>query len=83
VILSTWRIGYGDHFDETKRKALPAGSFYTDHRPGTERDGRRLFEVFQRSAHVMEEAANALASRAIASGDLRPDVDPIDLMRAI
>jgi hypothetical protein len=31
----------------------------------------------------MEEAANALASRAIASGDLRPDVDPIDLMRAI
>jgi AcrR family transcriptional regulator len=39
--------------------------------------------VFQQSAQVMEEAANAVASHAIASGDLRPDVDPIDLMRAI
>lgn len=39
--------------------------------------------VFQQSAQVMEEAANALASQAIASGDLRRDVDPIDLMRAI
>jgi AcrR family transcriptional regulator len=39
--------------------------------------------VFQQSTHVMEEAAHALASNAIASGDLRPDVDPIDLMRAI
>jgi AcrR family transcriptional regulator len=39
--------------------------------------------VFQQTTQVMEEAANALASDAIASGDLRPDVDPIDLMRAI
>jgi AcrR family transcriptional regulator len=39
--------------------------------------------VFQQTTKVMEEAAHALASRAIASGDLRPDVDPIDLMRAI
>ena len=39
--------------------------------------------VFQQSAQIMEEAANALASHAIASGDLRPDVDPMDLMRAI
>src|ERR1700691_1911371 len=39
--------------------------------------------VFQQSSQVMEEAANALAGRAVASGDLRPDVDPIDLMRAI
>jgi len=31
----------------------------------------------------MEKAANALASRAVASGDLRPDVDPMDLLRAI
>jgi hypothetical protein len=31
----------------------------------------------------MEEAAHALASQAIASGNLRPDVDPIDLMRTI
>jgi AcrR family transcriptional regulator len=39
--------------------------------------------VFQQTRQVMEEAANALASDAIASGDLRPDVDPLDLMRAI
>ena len=39
--------------------------------------------VYQQSTQVMEEAANALASRAVASADLRPDVDPIDLMRAI
>jgi AcrR family transcriptional regulator len=39
--------------------------------------------VFQQTTQVMEEAANALASDAIASGDLRPDVDPIDLARAI
>jgi AcrR family transcriptional regulator len=39
--------------------------------------------VFQQTTQVMEEAAHALATNAIASGDLRPDVDPIDLMRAI
>jgi AcrR family transcriptional regulator len=39
--------------------------------------------VFQQTTQVMEEAANALASHAVASGDLRPDVDPMDLMRAI
>jgi hypothetical protein len=31
----------------------------------------------------MEQAANALASAAVASGDLRPDIDPIDMLRAI
>jgi AcrR family transcriptional regulator len=39
--------------------------------------------VFQQSMQVMEEAANSLASRAIASGDLRPDADLRDWMRAI
>jgi AcrR family transcriptional regulator len=39
--------------------------------------------VFEQSNQIMAEAANALASRAVASGDLRPDVDPIDFMRAI
>ena len=39
--------------------------------------------VFQQTTQVMEEAAHALASHAVASGDFRPDVDPIDLMRAI
>jgi AcrR family transcriptional regulator len=40
-------------------------------------------QVYQQSTRVMEEAANALASRAVASGDLRPDVDPMDMLRAI
>jgi AcrR family transcriptional regulator len=40
-------------------------------------------QVYQTSTRVMEEAANALASRAVASGDLRPDVDPMDMLRAI
>ena len=40
-------------------------------------------QVYQRTTRLMEEAANALASRAVASGDLRPDVDPMDMLRAI
>ncbi len=39
--------------------------------------------VYQQSGRLMEEAAKALASRAVASGDLRPDVDPMDMLRAI
>jgi AcrR family transcriptional regulator len=39
--------------------------------------------VFEQSNQVMTEAANALASRAVSSGDLRPDVDLRDFMRAI
>ena len=30
VVSGTWRIGYGTAFDETKLKALPPGSFYTE-----------------------------------------------------
>jgi AcrR family transcriptional regulator len=40
-------------------------------------------QIYQQTTRVMEEAANALASRAVASGDLRPDVDPMDMLRAI
>jgi AcrR family transcriptional regulator len=39
--------------------------------------------VFQQSYRIMEEAANALASRAVANGDIRPGVDPMDMLRAI
>jgi AcrR family transcriptional regulator len=39
--------------------------------------------VFQQSSRVMEDAASALASRAVANGDLRPDVDLMDMLRAI
>ena len=30
VVSGTWRLGYGDRFDEAKVKALPPGSFYTE-----------------------------------------------------
>ena len=30
VVSGTWRLGYGDRFDEAKLKALPPGSFYTE-----------------------------------------------------
>jgi AcrR family transcriptional regulator len=40
-------------------------------------------QVYQQTTRVMEEAANALARRAVASRDLRPDVDPMDMLRAI
>jgi AcrR family transcriptional regulator len=39
--------------------------------------------VFQQTNRLMEEAADALASRAVASGDLRLDIDPMDMLRAI
>ena len=44
-----------------------------NHRPRIERNDWRPF------ARVSAERA----SRAVASGDLRPDVDPMDLLRAI
>src|ERR1700678_3041934 len=37
--------------------------------------------VFHQTNRLMEEAAHALASRAVASRDLRPDVDPMDMLR--
>src|ERR1700761_2327954 len=37
--------------------------------------------VYQQTNRLMEEAANALASHAVASKDLRPDVDPMDMLR--
>ncbi len=30
VVTGTWHIGYGDRFNESKLKALPPGSFYTE-----------------------------------------------------
>jgi uncharacterized RmlC-like cupin family protein len=30
IISGTWYVGWGDKFDESKLKALPAGSFYTE-----------------------------------------------------
>jgi AcrR family transcriptional regulator len=39
--------------------------------------------VFQQSNRLMEEAAHALANRAVVSGELRPDIDPMDMLRAL
>ena len=40
-------------------------------------------QVYEQTTRVMEEAASALAGAAVASKDLRPDVDPMDMLRAI
>jgi AcrR family transcriptional regulator len=40
-------------------------------------------KVFEQTNRVMEEAARSLASRAVESRDLRADVDPMDMMRAV
>jgi hypothetical protein len=40
VVSGTWRIGYGDKFDESKLKVLPSGSFYTNR--SRERSGSGL-----------------------------------------
>jgi AcrR family transcriptional regulator len=39
--------------------------------------------VFEQSGRIMETAANALASRAVANKDMRSDIDPMDMLRAI
>lgn len=39
--------------------------------------------VFEQANRLMKDAADSLASQAVASKDLRPDVDPLDMLRAI
>ena len=43
-------------------------------------DPKKVFESFHAQIH---EALRALVKRAIKSGDIRKDLDPIDLLRAI
>jgi AcrR family transcriptional regulator len=40
-------------------------------------------KLFEASGTLIREAIHALVSRAIQSGDLRPDLDPLDLLRAL
>jgi AcrR family transcriptional regulator len=40
-------------------------------------------EVFGRSSQLIRDALTALAAAAVESGDLRRDIDPMDLLRAI
>ena len=43
-------------------------------------DPKKVFEAFHGQIH---EALRALVKRAIKSGDIRKDLDPIDLLRAL
>ena len=43
-------------------------------------DPKKVFELFHAQIH---EALRVLVKRAIKSGDIRKDLDPIDLLRAI
>ena len=40
-------------------------------------------KVFEGSATQIKGAIEALVERAIKSGDIRPDLDPFDLLRAL
>jgi hypothetical protein len=40
-------------------------------------------KLFQSSGTMIKEAIHSLVQRAIASGDIRPDLDPLDLLRAL
>ncbi|HXB21891.1 MAG TPA: TetR/AcrR family transcriptional regulator [Candidatus Solibacter sp.] len=40
-------------------------------------------KVFEASGAQIKEAIHALVKRAIKSGDIRPDLDPLDLLRAL
>jgi AcrR family transcriptional regulator len=40
-------------------------------------------KVFEASGGQIKEAIHALVKRAIESGDIRPDLDPLDLLRAL
>jgi AcrR family transcriptional regulator len=40
-------------------------------------------KVFEASGHQIKGAIHALVKRAIESGDIRPDLDPLDLLRAL
>jgi AcrR family transcriptional regulator len=39
--------------------------------------------IFQSSGQQVKGAIHALVKRAVASGDIRPDLDPLDLLRAL
>jgi hypothetical protein len=45
--------------------------------------GRRSQESFAASYAQIHEAIHALVKRAIKSGDIRKDLDPMDLLRAL
>jgi len=40
-------------------------------------------QVYEKSGALVAEAVEALVERAIASGEIRPDLDPLDLLRAL
>jgi AcrR family transcriptional regulator len=40
-------------------------------------------KLFEATGAQIKEAINALVERAIRSGDIRPDLDPLDLLRAL
>jgi len=40
-------------------------------------------QVYEKSGALVAEAVEALVKRAIASGEIRPDLDPLDLLRAL
>ena len=40
-------------------------------------------KIFESTGHLVKGAIDRLVQRAIQSGDIRPDLDPFDLLRAL
>jgi hypothetical protein len=40
-------------------------------------------KIFEASGDLIKGAIHALVKRAVKSGDIRPDLDPLDLLRAL
>jgi AcrR family transcriptional regulator len=70
--LRAWMLLFVDYI-ATKQLIAPALNTVVE----------RPAKVFQSSGAMIKEAIHSLVQRAIASGDIRPDLDPLDLLRAL
>lgn len=52
-------------------------------RPRSQHAGGIALEGFESTGTRVTEAIHGLVKRAIESGDIRPDLDPLDLLRAL
>jgi len=70
--LRAWMMLFVDYIATKKIIAPALNSVVQEHRKVVEASGARIIAAF-----------NALVERAIEAGDVRPDVEPLDLLRAL
>jgi AcrR family transcriptional regulator len=71
--LRTWMLLFIDYI-ETKRIIAPALNSIIGGTPT---------ELFEYSGNLIKRAIRTLVARAVESGDIRPDLEPLDLLRAL